>query len=193
MTTEVDSLAPFASGPVICGENGTGKDAIYKAVLALSRSIAGRTDLRSLVSGVAESLRSIFKFDHAGLILQDPTRNAMEGYIWNEPFNPVLTSLRLPIDQDPAGWVWLNQQPLLISRLDFDTRWPEAAQTRGNLGISTLVLVPLTTGEHRLGALGCQFGGATRSEFGRDRVPSARCRRVRRGGGVLPREAGGTP
>ena len=41
----------------------------------------------------------------------------MQGYILNEPCNPVITRLRLPVDQDPAGWVWLNQQPLVISHL----------------------------------------------------------------------------
>jgi hypothetical protein len=39
---------------------------IYEAVVALSRSIAGRTDLRSLLSGVAESLRRIVSLDHVG-------------------------------------------------------------------------------------------------------------------------------
>ena len=91
---------------------------IYEAVIALSRSIAGRTDLRSLLSGVAESLRRIVSFDHVGLSLHDPNGNAMQGHILNAPGNPVITSLRLPVDEDPAGWVWLNQQPLVISRLD---------------------------------------------------------------------------
>ena len=90
---------------------------IYRAVVELSRSIAGRTDLRSLLSGVAESLRPIVRFDHLGLILHDPIGNAMQGYILNEPGNPVITSLRMPVDEDPAGWVWLNQQPLVISIL----------------------------------------------------------------------------
>ena len=78
----------------------------------------------------------------------------MQGYISNEPGNPVLTRLRLPVDQDPAGWVWLNQQPLVVSPVQSETRWPEAARLGRHLGISTLVLVPLTTGDHRLGAFG---------------------------------------
>ena len=34
---------------------------IYEAVVALSRSIAGRSDLESLLSGVGESLRRIVR------------------------------------------------------------------------------------------------------------------------------------
>src|SRR5271165_3342647 len=127
---------------------------IYKAVVALSRSIAGRTDLRSLLSGVAESLCQIVRFDHVGLILHDPIGNAMHGYILNAPGNPVITSLRMHVGEDPAGWVWLNQQPLVISDFQTEARWPEFVRQSREFGITTMVLVPLTAGDDRLGAFG---------------------------------------
>ncbi len=133
---------------------------IYEAVVALSRSLAGRTDLRSLLAGVADSLRRIVSFDHLGLILHDPHANAMQGYILSEPGNPVITDLTLPVDQDPAGWVWLNQQPLVISPLQAETRWPEFVRRARAFEISTLTLVPLTAGDNRLGAFGFSFRGA---------------------------------
>ena len=127
---------------------------IYEAVLSLSRSIAGRTDLGALLSGVRESLRRIVSFDHLGLILHDPGNDTMQGHILNEPGNPVITSLRMPVEADPAGWVWMNQQPLIL-RLDAETRWPEfVSRSRLEFGLSTLILVPLTAGDNRLGAFG---------------------------------------
>jgi len=152
--TEGGAVAPMDSTVLICGANGDSKDALYKAVMTLSRSIAGRTDLRSLLSGVAESLRRIVAFDHVGLVLHDPNGNAMQGYILNEPCNPVITSLRLRVDEDPAGWVWLNQQPLVLSHLQSETRWPEFVRRARDFGLGTTVLVPLTTGDNRLGAFG---------------------------------------
>ena len=86
--------------------------------------------------------------------LHDPNGNAMQGHILDAPGNPVITSLRLPVDQDPAGWVWLNQQPLVISPFQSETRWPEAVRLARDLGIGTTVLVPLTAGDNRLGAFG---------------------------------------
>ena len=127
---------------------------IYEAVVALSRSIAGRTDLRSLLAGVTESLRRIVRFRHVGLSLHDPKGNEMQGHILHESGNPVITSLRLPVDQDPAGWVWQNQKPLIISSVKAETRWPEAMRVARELGVSTKVLVPLTAGDNRLGAFG---------------------------------------
>jgi formate hydrogenlyase transcriptional activator len=134
---------------------GASSGDIYEAVLALSRSIAGRTDLDALVTGVSESLGRIVRYDHVGLILHDRSENVMHGHIVNAPGNPVIKSLRLPVDDDPAGWVWRNQQRLIIQHLDTETRWPVfIGRARREFGISTMVLVPLTAGESRLGAFG---------------------------------------
>jgi hypothetical protein len=79
------------SESIMIGTMAASASEIYEAVLSLSRSIAGRTDL--------------------GLILHDPDTGVMQGHILNEPGNPEITSLRMPVEADPAGWVWLNQQP----------------------------------------------------------------------------------
>jgi formate hydrogenlyase transcriptional activator len=139
---------------MIIGMGATSGD-IYEAVLALSRSIAGHTDLDSLLAGVAKSLGRVVSFDHLGLILHDPAENSMRGHILNAPGNPAIASLRLPVDEDPAGWVWRHQKPLLIPRLENENRWPLFVErARTEFGISTLILVPLTAGESRLGAFG---------------------------------------
>ena len=125
---------------------------ICEAVIELSRSIAGRTDLRSLLSGVNEALRRIVRFNHIGMSLYDPSSNVMQKHILEAPGNAAITSLRLPIEEDPAGWVWLNQRPLVISTSE--TRWTKAVRVARDLGIGTTVLVPLTAGDNRLGAFG---------------------------------------
>src|SRR5271157_3002908 len=80
---EIETVAPADSIIRISGENGARRDALYRAVMALSRSIAGCTDLRSLLVGAAESLRQIVAFDHVALILHDSNSNAMQGHILN--------------------------------------------------------------------------------------------------------------
>ncbi|PWT97655.1 MAG: Fis family transcriptional regulator, partial [Terriglobia bacterium] len=136
------------------GALGASSTEIYEAVVALSHSIAGRTDLKSLLSGVAESLGRIVRFEHVGVTLHDHIGNVMDEYILKAPGNPVVTELRLPPEDDPAGWVWRNQEPLVIS-LHSETRWPEfVRRARHEFGISTTILVPLTAGNHRLGAFG---------------------------------------
>ena len=126
---------------------------IYEAVVALSRSIAGRTDLQSLLTGVAESLSRVVHYDYVGLALHDPKTDTMHGHILTAPGNPAVASLILPVDDDPAGWVWRKQRPLVISP-GSETRWPKYVTRALEFGINTTVLVPLTAGDNRLGAFG---------------------------------------
>jgi len=127
---------------------------IYDAVLALSGLIAGCSDLETLLSGVSEALGRIVRFDHVGIVLHDPQGNTMQGHILSAPGNPLIKTLCLPVDQDPAGWVWQNQRPLVVSHVQTESRWPGFVERARPFGISTLVLVPLTAGENRLGAFG---------------------------------------
>ena len=132
---------------------GTSVTEIYEAVIALSRSIAGRSDLESLLSGVSEALRRIVQFDYVGMTLHDPRRNRMEGRFLTTADGPI-ENLSLPVDQDPAGWVWLKQRPLVMRRVEDESRWPEFRRYARGMNIRALTAVPLTTGENRLGAFG---------------------------------------
>ena len=89
---------------------GASSSDIYEAVLALSRSIAGRDDLGSLLSGVAECLQRIVAFDFAALILHDRESESMRYYVLDAAApSDVGPTRRLPVEQDPAGWVWVHQ------------------------------------------------------------------------------------
>src|SRR5690242_2592458 len=79
--------------------------AIYEAVIALSRSIAGRSDIESLLAGVSESLRRIVNFDYIGVALRDAKSNRMHGRLL-ESSDASAPRFNLGIDDDPAGWVW---------------------------------------------------------------------------------------
>ena len=134
---------------------GASSTEIYNAVLTLSRSIAGHNDLGSLLSGVAESLRRVVDFEFVALILHDPDGNRMQLHVLNAsgPLE-IRADTRVPLEQDPAGWVWLHQQPLVIPSIEDETRWPEFTKRALAGGVRALTLTPLTAGESRLGCLG---------------------------------------
>jgi formate hydrogenlyase transcriptional activator len=48
----------------------------------------------------------------------------------------------------------MQQQPLVIPQLDAESRWPEFTAWVRTAGLRSLTLVPLTSGENRLGAFG---------------------------------------
>jgi formate hydrogenlyase transcriptional activator len=131
---------------------------IYGALFALAKSISGHHDLQGLCRGLAQSLQRVVGFEHLGLMLHDPVRNVMRRHALTttQPV-PLEDFPALPIDEDPAGWVWSTQATLVISPVAADTRWPKFIERACKIGLGSLSLVPLSIGERRIGVLG--FGG----------------------------------
>jgi formate hydrogenlyase transcriptional activator len=80
----------------------------------------------------------------------------------DEP-SPVATGLESPIAESMAGWVWLNQRPLVIPDLELETGYPRLTRIIRERGVRSLCLLPLTTAQRRLGALG--FGSRRASTY----------------------------
>jgi formate hydrogenlyase transcriptional activator len=59
-----------------------------------------------------------------------------------------------PIDETPAGWVWQNQQPYIIRDVELESRYPRIVRVLKAHRVRTACLVPLTSAQRRLGALG---------------------------------------
>jgi formate hydrogenlyase transcriptional activator len=124
-------------------------------LLEVSESIALHRDLAALFHDLAQRLHRIVRFDILNLTLYNPARNTMRLHILesDEP-SDVKAGLETPIGESMSGWVWENQQPLTIPDLDLETRYPQLTKMIRERGIRSLCLVPLTTAQHRLGALG---------------------------------------
>jgi formate hydrogenlyase transcriptional activator len=54
----------------------------------------------------------------------------------------------------PGGWVWQHQQELMVENLEKEARFPRVLEVLRSKGIRTYYVLPLTSGEKRLGALG---------------------------------------
>ena len=60
---------------------------------------------------------------------------------------------QFPMENHPAGWVWENQRPFLTLDTEKEVRYPEFMQRLLEAGVHSFALVPLTTAQHRLGAM----------------------------------------
>jgi formate hydrogenlyase transcriptional activator len=132
------------------------RSVIYEALFELSQSISGHNDLDSLCEALFRSLKRVIKFDGLALLLHDAACNALRMHALattklievDIESTPVST-----MDDNPAGWVWTNQKPVVIPRLEQETRWPEFLKTARAPRNSSLLLVPMTAGDRRLGIL----------------------------------------
>jgi formate hydrogenlyase transcriptional activator len=125
----------------------------YRILLAVADAIGSHRDLQALFHDLTGRLQQVVHFDYLILVLHDPANNTMRRHILetSDP-SPIQASSALPVGEGPAGWVWRTQQPLIISNMAAETRWPRFRQNVKDR-INSLCDLPLTTARQRLGAL----------------------------------------
>jgi formate hydrogenlyase transcriptional activator len=127
----------------------------FEALLEVSEAIAQQRDLKGLFHELSERLHAVLQFDFLALVLHNPAANTMRLHILetHEPHEPVPFS-EFPVEDTPSGWVWQNQQPFVTLDTSKETRYPDSMQHLQEDGVYTFAVVPLTTAQHRLGAIG---------------------------------------
>jgi formate hydrogenlyase transcriptional activator len=136
----------------------------YEALVEVSHSIASHPDLAGLFRDLLQRLRRAVRFDLLNLVLHDPATNLMRLNVL-EATVPVTVplSLALPVEDSPAGWVWQQQQPLLVRNLEEETRFAPAVRLYLESGLKSYYVLPLTTPQRRAGAI--SFGSTTVNAF----------------------------
>ncbi len=125
-----------------------------EALLEVSEAIAQQRDLPALFHDLAARLHSVIDFDFLTLVLHDPVKNVMRLHILETRIpSEKLTGSEVPIEDSPSGWVWQTQQPYVISDLEQETRFPDFMQRLRGYNVRSMAIIPLTTAQHRLGAL----------------------------------------
>jgi formate hydrogenlyase transcriptional activator len=126
-----------------------------EALLEVAESIAQHRDLAVLFHDLAERLHCVVDFDFLTLVLHDPDRNVMRLHILETRLpTPAKTGSESPVEGHPSGWVWQSQQTFVVTDTEEDHRFPDFLQRLREVGVRSLAMVPLTTAQHRLGAMG---------------------------------------
>src|ERR1700719_1044839 len=126
-----------------------------EALLEVGEAIAQQRDLPALFHDLAERLHSVVDFDFLTLILHDPARNVMRLHILETEHpteKPV--GMELPVDGHPSGWVWQQQETFVVSDTHEEPRYPEYMARLREKGVRSFALMPLTTAQRRVGAMG---------------------------------------
>jgi formate hydrogenlyase transcriptional activator len=125
-------------------------------LLEVSEAIAQQRDLPALFHDLAERLHSVVDFDFLTLVLHDPVRNVMRLHIlesrMDHPSKP--PGSESPMDGHPSGWVWQTQLPFVVSDVEEEDRYPDFMTRLRDVNVRSLAILPLTTAQRRLGAMG---------------------------------------
>ena len=133
---------------------------LLEALLEVSEAIAQQRDLPALFHDLAGRLHSVVEFDFLTLVLHDSERNVMRLHVL-ETHIPTekVAGRESPVENNPSGWVLQTQQPFVVDDIEQESRFPEFIQRVREHGVRSIALVPLTTAQRRLGAMG--FGRLT--------------------------------
>jgi len=131
-----------------------------EALLEVSEAIAQQRDLPALFHDLAGRLHSVVDFDFLTLVLHDPAKNVMRLHVLETRIpREKPTGIESPVESSPSGWVWQTQQPFVVSDIEEETRFPDFLQRLREYNVRSLAILPLTTAQRRLGAMG--FGRLT--------------------------------
>ena len=132
-----------------------------RLLLEVSESIASHRDLNQLLQDLAQRLPQIVPFDYINVILYESARNTMRLWllVTSKP-STINPGLELPIDESPGGLVWKTQVPCLVEDVATEPRFPQLMAMLRENEVQSFGVVPLTTAQRRLGAMG--FGSYQR-------------------------------
>ena len=98
----------------------------YQALLEVAQAISAQRDLDQLFHDLAHCLPRVVQVNYVDLSLHDPIKKVMRLHTIqaNVPAD-LVGGHEVAIEDCPAGLVWENQQPLLVSNLSEERRWPQ--------------------------------------------------------------------
>jgi formate hydrogenlyase transcriptional activator len=126
----------------------------YLTLHELSKAIASHRNLSDLFRDLAAHLHHIFDFQAISVMLHDEPRNVMRLHIL-EASEPAFQQAphEVPTDGSITGWVWRNQQSVVVSDVNEETRFPIAPGLRGKFPVKSFCSFPLTTAHRQVGVL----------------------------------------
>jgi formate hydrogenlyase transcriptional activator len=145
------------------------QSAAHQSLLDVSQAILQHRDLAGLFRDLAVRLRSIVPFDFLNLVLYDAANNTMRLHILESTteVEPDMPEMEFPPEESPSGWVYVHQEPLVIADVNIELRWPKIMDVLKRNSVISSCWLPLTTAQHRLGALmfGFVSGGPLDSQL----------------------------
>jgi formate hydrogenlyase transcriptional activator len=125
----------------------------YEALLEMADLMVHHRSLPELFHELAQRLPKVVDFQLLNFSLYDPQRNVMNLHLWEGEVSSGAVREESLTDS-ASGWVWEHQEPLLFTDLRQELRFRSALETLQERGFRTYYLMPLTTAQKRLGAVG---------------------------------------
>ncbi len=126
----------------------------YEALIRVSQAIGAHRDPKDLFRAMATELHRVIQFDGIAVAQYNEASNEI---VWKacelrdqqEPVSPP----DIPAGESLTKWVYDRQQPLVISSLERETRFPLMIEFLREKGFHSVCVLPLTTVHRRIGSI----------------------------------------
>ena len=145
----------------------TARSKRYETLLRVSQTLISIRSSAELFSVLARELRSVVNFYVMGVGIYDEKTHEMETTSYGDPGLP-LQAPRFAPEETFSWWVYQHQEPLIIPRMDEETRFPAVTAMLGSRGVRSVCSLPLTTVHRRLGGLA--FGSLEADAYSKEEV-----------------------
>jgi formate hydrogenlyase transcriptional activator len=124
-----------------------------KLLLDVADLMVHHRNLPELFAAMGRRLAKVAATEFTNLWVHDPTRSVMRMHVL-EGKDLVRAQINVPVADSPGGIAWQTQQPLVVPDVNAETRFLSLVNLLKEKGIRSYCVLPLTTAEKRLGALG---------------------------------------
>jgi len=106
-----------------------------------------------VLAELAPLVQQVTDCDFVSFSLHDAQQHCMLTHYWKR--NQERGELdAFPVDECVAGWVWTNQQPILIPNLELEQRFPACEAMLRKHNVRSYFTLPMSTARRHYGALG---------------------------------------
>jgi len=130
----------------------------YEALIQASLALTVKLAPDDLFTVLARELRGVTGFDYLQLTLCDGIGGKHRPSMFELPAGAAILTLGLSKEENPVRWVYQNQQSLVLSSSDRESRFPRVAELLKHSGLRSACVLPLKTAHRRIGclSLGCK-------------------------------------
>ena len=133
----------------------------FLALCEVSRTVASHRTIPELLRNLAPPLRRVIDFDFVALLLDDAPRKTLQVHTVEKMYEVAAvfpSGTELPAKRSWAEWLRENQHLGVISHDHQKTHFAEAMQIVRGHDVKSLYLLPLSTANRLIGALGLGSG-----------------------------------
>jgi len=125
----------------------------YERLLELSSDLASTLDLTTLLDHIVNAAKELTECEEASLLLYDPQRNTLIFKAATNKTHEQFDHISVPIKNSVAGWIYSEQQPLLVSNVVKDERFFQEVDIITDFETKSILGVPLLAKDKTIGVI----------------------------------------